>query len=152
MIEGYYYLHENKSMIFKRNLDDGTYADIIDSDFCKALWSIDPENREHAWNICVEGLASGADRKRIMELAEKWYCDEEDAQIYADRMGISLTKDGDAWIATREKDKKIKDNSVLIFGHGETVIDAMSNLIKHLGYKPSKLWGHNVKSIVNLKL
>ena len=46
-IEGWYYLHENGDMIYKRELG-GTDADIRESSFAKMLWPFDPDDRAGA--------------------------------------------------------------------------------------------------------
>ena len=66
-ISGWYYLHTNGELIYKRDLD-GTAADIRESDFARALWPMDPTDRESAWTILVEALALGANEERIAEL------------------------------------------------------------------------------------
>ena len=98
-MEGWYYLHTNGELIYKRELG-ATAADIRESDFARALWPMEPSDREGAWRILVEGLAAGANPERIKELAERWECDNEDADIYAERLGINLFLDGNQWCAT----------------------------------------------------
>jgi hypothetical protein len=63
-IEGWYYLHTNGELIYKRELGE-TAADIRESPFAKGLWPLDVSDRENAWRICVEGLAAGANRARV---------------------------------------------------------------------------------------
>jgi hypothetical protein len=60
-IQGWYYLHTNGSLIYKRDFD-GTVADFRDSDFVRAFWPLDPSDREGPWpSIHVFGLTkSGA--------------------------------------------------------------------------------------------
>ena len=72
-MEGWYYLHQNGELIYKQDLD-GIEADIRESPFAVALWPCNTSNRAHAWRILVEGLAAGAHKDRIMELAQKWEC------------------------------------------------------------------------------
>ena len=66
MITGYYYLHENGSLIYKVGTD--CVADFRESDFVKAFWPFDPEDRETAWNLLVESLAAGANKDRVISL------------------------------------------------------------------------------------
>ena len=70
-LEGWYYLHTNGSLIYKRELGE-TAADIRESDFARAMWPMDPTDRAGAWNVLVEALALGADAARVKELAAKW--------------------------------------------------------------------------------
>ena len=97
--EGWYYLHTNGELIYKRELG-GTAADIRESDFARGLWPCDPGDRELAWRIVVEALAAGANKARVLELAAKWQCDDEDAETYAERVGCNLFMDGNKWCAT----------------------------------------------------
>lgn len=136
-IEGWYYLHENGSLIYKRELG-GTAADIRESDMARGLWPFDPGDREGAWRICVEGLAGGATPERIKELATLWKCDDEDADSYAGRVGCNLYMDGNAWCAT---DMHFMDLQSSPAGFGGTKLEAMAALAKDMGFKPSKMWG-----------
>jgi len=137
MITGFYYLHTNNDLILKHNLP-GTAADIRESDFAVMLWPVDTKNRENAWQILIEALACGADLVRILELAVLWHCDDADAQVYADRVGILLSLDGDQWCATRKDFVNFQESSA---GFGKYALDAMAALCKDLGYKPQKMWG-----------
>lgn len=131
-IQGWYYLHTNGELIYKKNIDNGVAADIRESDFALGMWPVDPTNRLNAWTIVVEGLAAGATRSRVMELADKWKCDDVDADIYAKLMKIGVSQDdNNRWIATRNDSR----------GIGETKLDAFADLARNLGYKPSKMWG-----------
>ena len=67
MIQGWYYLHTNGSLIYKRELGR-TAADIRESDFARGLWPLDPSDREGAWRIVIEGLAAGANPALAKEL------------------------------------------------------------------------------------
>ena len=137
-IEGWYYLHENGSMIYKRELDGGTAADIRESPFALAMWPLDPTDRAGAWRIVVEGLAAGAKRERIMEMAEKWGCTAADAQHYAEYIGAILQMDGNQWCATRKDFTDLQESPA---GFGDNPVDAFAALAKELGYRPAKMWG-----------
>ena len=63
-IEGWYYLHENGSLIYKRELG-GTAADIRESSFARAMWSYDPRDRENAWTMLVEAKAAGTEYQEV---------------------------------------------------------------------------------------
>lgn len=144
-IIGWYYLHTNGDMIYKRELGD-TAADIRESDLAVMLWPMDPEDRAGAWRILVEGLAAGANRERIAELAAKWGCDDADAQHYAQHIGCRLYRDGAAWCATRADFINLQESPA---GGGETALEAFSELAKALGYRPQKMWGATFKSLVS---
>lgn len=146
-ISGYYYLHVNNSLIYKP-YDEGRVADFRESDMVRAFWPMNPSDRENAWTILVEGMAAGADRGRVKELAEKWQCNDEDAEIYAERVGITLFMDGDKWCATGPGFINLQEFKA---GFGDTCLEAMANLAKDLGYKPSKMWGHSFHSLLQMQ-
>ncbi len=68
-MDGWYYLHTNGELIYKRDLD-GTAADIRESTFARALWPMEPSDREGAWRILIEGLAAGANLKFWLTVGE----------------------------------------------------------------------------------
>lgn len=144
-IEGWYYLHVNGELIYKRELG-GTAADIRESDFARGLWPCDPQNRQNAWTTLVEALAAGANKVRVMQLASHWHCDDEDAQEYAKRIGCRLYKDGSAWCATRMDFENLQASPS---GFGVTGLEAMAELCKKLGYIPAKMWGMGFEGLLN---
>lgn len=138
MIEGWYYLHINGELIYKKELG-GTAADIRESDFAVALWACDPTDRGTAWDCLVESLAAGAKKERVFELAEKWHCDDDDAQQYNELiLGGRLFRDGSQWCATQGNFVNLQKSPA---GFGDTALEALGDLCKNLGYKPSKTWG-----------
>jgi len=144
MIQGWYYLHTNGDLIYKRELG-GTAADIRESPFAKGLWPCDPENRKNAWNILIEALSGGANKSRIKELSDKWHCDNNDAKIYADVVGCKIYKDGNQWCATRKDFINLQESPA---GFGDTALEAMAELAKELGYKPMKMWGESFENLL----
>lgn len=144
MIIGWYYLHVNGDLIYKRDLP-GTAEDIRESDFAVALWPLDITNRADAWKICVEGLAAGARPERIAELANKWGCDDKDAPHYAEYVGCVLGIDGNKKTATRRDFINLQESPC---GFGDTYLEAMSDLCRQLGYKPSKMWGNSFADLI----
>jgi hypothetical protein len=136
-ISGWYYLHTNGSLIYKRDTETAC-ADIRDSDFALMLWPVDHYDRESAWRIVIEACALGCSAERINELAAKWHCTDKDAAIYAARVGCLLSKDGPDWCATR---RDFVDLASSPAGFGKTALEAMAALCKDLGYRPSKMWG-----------
>ena len=71
-IQGWYYLHQNKDLIYKPNPD--AIVDIRDSDLCHSAWAWDGQ-RSSVWQILVEANSLGANKERIEELSKKWVCD-----------------------------------------------------------------------------
>lgn len=143
-IIGWYYLHTNGNLIYKRELG-GTAADIRESSFAVGLWPVDQTDRKTAWDICVEGLAAGANKTRIADLAEKWGCDDKDATKYAEILGCTIERDGNAWCATAPNFINLQESPA---GYGETALEAMAELCKALGYKPNKMWGATFKDLL----
>jgi len=144
---GWYYLHTNGELIYKKNLGE-TADDIRESEFAKGLWLFDPNDRESAWRIIVESLAAGAKKERVMEFAAKWECDDKDADVYAERIGCNLFMDGNQWCATKTD---FEDLQVSPSGFGDTKFEAMGALAKELGYKPSKIWGDTFSDLLHTK-
>jgi hypothetical protein len=141
-IQGWYYLHENKELIYKNNPD--AITDIRDSDLCHSAWPWDG-SRQSAWTILVEGLALGANPERIKELAGKWGCNDNDVINYAACIGVELGVDGNQKTATRKDFVNIQESSI---GFGVTYLEAMAALCKDLGYTGGKMWNHTFESLV----
>ncbi len=138
MIEGWYYLHTNGSLIYKKDFGS-TAADIRESDFARMLWPVSTDDREGAWTILVEALAMGANVTDVKSLAKKWGCDDNDAMVYAARVGVALSLDGDKMCATRLDFVDLMESTA---GFGDTALEAMANLCKFLGFAPTKLGWH----------
>ena len=144
-ISGYYYLHTNGSLIWKRYFDGEQVADFRESPFVRHFWSVDISDREKAWTVLVEALAIGADKENVTRLADKWKCTDVDASVYADRIGIDLYLDGANWCARRPN---AIDLAQCPHGFGETALEAMASLAKQLGMRAQKMWGPTFKSLV----
>lgn len=149
MIQGWYYLHTNGDLIYKPDMDGTEVADIRESNFARGLWAIDTEDRESFWSIVVESFAAGANEKRVQELAKKWQCDDEDAKVYAERIGAKLFKDGTSWCATKSDFKNLQESPA---GFGEHAYEALGKLCKILGYTASKMWGPTFKALLAPKV
>jgi len=143
-IVGCYYLHENGSLIYKPGTDCA--ADIRESDLARMLWFLDPADRMNAWSILVEACALGAKRERIDELAAKWFCDNDDADEFAKRAGITLSLDGNAWCATGPGFENLQESPA---GFGDSKLKAMAELAKAIGYRPSKIWAKSFVDQLN---
>ena len=135
-IEGWYYLHENGDLIYKRELG-GTAADIRESSFARCMWPMDPSDRMGAWNIAVEGLALGAKPERVADLAGKWMLTDTDAAHYAERLGVTLDMDGDAWCA---KQPGFVDLQTSIAGFGTTALEALAALARLVKVPAGTMW------------
>lgn len=142
---GWYYLHTNGDLIYKRDLE-GTAADIRESDFAVGLWPINETDRLTAWNILVEGLAAGANPARVAELADLWNCNNADAEIYAQHVGVQFLQEGSQWMAVRQDFQNLQES---LAGFGATKLEAMAELAKALGYRPNKMWGPTFQTLLS---
>ena len=142
-VEHCYYLHENGELIAKVRME-GIEADFRESPFVKMFWFIDTEDRETAWTLLVEALAAGAKKERVMDLAAKWKCDDEDADIYADRIGVGIVRDGKSWCAHLKDFVNLQESPA---GFGDTKLEALADLATNLDYVPQKMWGRSFKEL-----
>lgn len=143
-IIGWYYLHTNGDLIYKKDLD-GTAADIRESPFAVSMWPIDDQNRLTAWDTVVESLAIGANKDRVKELALKWQCTNEDAENYALRIGCTLGIDGNQYTATKKDFTNLQESPC---GFGDTKLEAMADLCKQLGFTGGKMWNAKFKDLL----
>lgn len=137
-ITGYYYLHQNGSLIFKRETDGAQVADFRESDLVRHFWRFDSDDREGAWRIVVEAMALGADEARVRTLAGLWRCTDSDAAVYASRVGARLYRDGNAWCAVAADFINLAESPA---GFGATAVEALAHLAKALGFEACKTWG-----------
>jgi hypothetical protein len=145
-IIGWYYLHANGSLIYKPHVDAA--ADIRDSDLARCMWPMDPADRKGAWDICVEGLALGADSTRVAELATKWGCDDVDADRYASVVGIRVQLDGNQWCATGLNFINLQESPA---GFGNTKLQAMAALAKSMKLGAGKMWRTTFADLLQMK-
>lgn len=139
---GWYYLHENKSLIYKNYPD--AIADIRESDLCTAAWAWDG-TRQTAWQILVESLAIGANPARVKELSETWKCNDQDAINYAEFIGLIQGQDGNQKTATKKDFINLHESPC---GFGHSYLEAMSNLCSQLGFKGGKMWQDTFQELV----
>jgi hypothetical protein len=99
MIAGYYYLHANGAVLYKRAAP-GVITDFENSDLVKCWWPVEPDDRRGAWRILIEASARGATPETIAQHAHLWHCDSPDAYRYALREGIELREDAGEFVAT----------------------------------------------------
>ncbi len=142
-----YYLHTNGDLIHKNDID-GQAADIRESDFAIGLWFLDDLRRVDAWRILVESLAAGAHKDRVFDLATKWGCSNDDAYNYANYLDFILEMDGNDFCAKPSWFNNLLESPA---GFGPTALEAISDLCKQLGYKPSKMWGKSFKDLLEEK-
>lgn len=150
-ITGYYYLHQNGSLIFKRETDGGQVADFRESDLVRHFWRFNSEDRECAWRIVVEASALGADEARVRELVGLWQCTDSDAAIYASLIGAALYRDGNAWCATASDFVNLAESPA---GFGQTAVCALADLAKRLGFQASKTmwWSESFSDLLKQRI
>lgn len=141
-IQGWYYLHENKELIYKPNPD--AITGIRESDLCHSAWTWDG-TRQSAWAILVESLSLGAKKERIDELAKTWGCDDKDAISYAQWLGIELGEDGSSKFARCQDFINLQESPC---GFGDIYLEAMSDLAKQLGYVGGTMWNATFKDLI----
>ncbi|ARD61594.1 hypothetical protein Y71_17290 [Kosakonia radicincitans DSM 16656] len=140
---GWYYLHENGDLIYKPSPD--AIVDIRDSDFAVCSWPLDASSRKTAWEFLVEALALGANKQRVSELAEKWHCDDADAEKFAEVIGITIKKDGNAWCAHKADFIDLESSPA---GFGDNKLEAMASLAKQLGIHGGHMWRSTFSDLV----
>lgn len=126
-IDGWYYLHQNGCLIYKRNLGEGSMPE-PSSPFVRRIWPIDISERALAWFIAIEAGALGVKKERIQELAQKWGLTDEDAEEFASHTGqFKIFKDGDTWCATFKDFTDLQESQC---GFGKTALEAFIELAK----------------------
>ncbi len=121
LIDGYYYLHTNGDLILR-----STEPEIEPGGFVVEVWPFF-QSRNCAWVILVEALARGAKKDRVQELAEKWSCNDDDAQIFVNQVGLKVFRDGDKWCATFADFTNLQESQA---GFGDTALEALADLAR----------------------
>lgn len=98
-MNGYYYLHTNGNLIYKNAYVVDSDPDYFDSPFVKKWWRFDSTERQNAWAIMLESLASGLNISRAKELSTKW--------------GLTITDFYEFMMRNTEPPKLQKDGIVL---------------------------------------
>ena len=144
MIDGYYYLHTNGDLIYKRYLDDEQVSDFRESPFVKMFWGIDLEDRSTAWGMLVEATTLGADKKRVDELCEKWGINDTDGKRYLEYLGLEISQDGNQICVKRKDFINLQESPA---GFGDDIFSALVDLCKQLKYTPQKMWGKSFSDL-----
>lgn len=142
---GWYYLHENGDLIYKPSPD--AIVDIRDSDFAVCSWPIDVSSRLSAWELLVESLALGACKDRINELADKWHCNDQDADKFASVVGVEIERDGDQWCAHKSDFINLQESPA---GFGNNKLEALADLAKELGLMGGHMWRSTFSDLVKV--
>lgn len=133
---GYYYLHTNGTLLFKHAYLDGAEQEFEfrESPFAVMFWKVDAQKREDMWRVLIEALALGGEPQGITKLANMAGCNDHDAQVYAERIGVRLTRyDSGQWAAACQKGAAFNPSSC-------SALQAMGELCRTLGYRANKLW------------
>lgn len=141
MIKGYYFLNIGGKLQYSSLI---TPADLRDDKDVVTFWPVG-DSREFAWEMLIGSLSCGAVKEEVMHLAGKWGCNDSDAEIYAERIGVVLSIDEIFKMATTKQFVDIQESPC---GFGETYLEAMANLCTALGYKPQKMWGATFADLV----
>jgi hypothetical protein len=88
-IEGWYYAHANKDIIFKREKPE-----MEPGGFVKRVWPFDPEDRAGAYCILIEAAVMDSKKERLDQLIEKWKITDDDCLITAGYYSILLMQIG----------------------------------------------------------
>jgi hypothetical protein len=121
----YYYLHENGDLIHKAKTVVEADPSYFDSPFVVRVWGISTEFRAHAWFLCVEALALGANKERVMELKKLWGLTDEDGMTFAENMKpLVLTRSENQWHVYDGEHRSLK------FGKGDSVLEAFAEFAK----------------------
>ncbi|WP_312740494.1 hypothetical protein [Cedecea neteri] len=144
-INGWYYLHQNGDLIYKPSPD--AIVDIRDSDFAVCAWPIDVKDRKSAWELLVESLALGANKSRVKELAQKWNCNDSDADMFASVVGVVIKEDGNAWCAHKSD---FIDLQVSPSGFGDSKLEALASLAESLGLTGGHIWRNTFSDLVKV--
>lgn len=134
MEAGWYYLHSNGELIHR--LDLGNPERILqENESVRTFWFVgDGDDRDQAWSLLVEALAGGASYERVMKLAARWRCNDDDALAYAQRVGCDLERFNEGWFAT----PAATGRQPVAFG--VTALEAMAALCKDMGYVSKRDW------------
>lgn len=141
MISGYYFLSDAGHLQYSSRINP---ADLRDDKDVVMFWPVS-DSRESTWEMLIQSLSCGAVKAEVIHLADKWRCNDADAAIYAERIGVVLSVDESFKMAATKSFINIQESPC---GFGETYLEAMANLCAALGYKPQKLWGASFASRV----
>ena len=132
-VSGYYYLHSNGDLIYKR---EGFFdSKDCDSNFVEAIWPIDLSDRTCAWLMLIEAGSLKADENRLDELILLWGINDKDAPNFAEVLEdiLLLKKIGDRWITTFRSNiysnySDFLDPELRTLGFGKTAFEALIDL------------------------
>lgn len=150
--KGWFYLHTSGDLIWKgaAYTDEG---DLRESPFVVMFWPFYEGDREQAWTTLVEARAAGANRRRVLELAAKWGCTDEDAAEYVRRIDVTAVRDprdGNRWLVVPPAGGRaavvggaIREWLAGELGRGDTILEALAALAVAIGWSPMKTGGES---------
>lgn len=133
-MSGVFYLHENREIIYKHGY---TWAD-LDHEFVRSVWPVgDPATKMDLWTIAVEAGAMGVP-------FEGYDFSDDDALIYAGRVGCGLFQEGSRWVATR------RDYCTPV-GIGDSGLSALAGLCRALEFNGRWVFSDSFLELVRPK-
>ena len=126
-IDGYYYLHTNGDLIYKKAVVVDHDPNYFDSPFVRKVWPIDLKSRAKLYSFLIEAAAMEARSNRIKEIRELNSMTDEDCQTFAERTGFKLFKDGNQWCAAKGDFVNLQES---IAGFGDTPFEAFVALCR----------------------
>lgn len=148
-IQGWFYLHPSYDLIYIADRP-GVPAALQECSFAVGFWAFDGSDKDGATEMLIEALAAGANRDRIMELAQQWgHHDPIEMYIYAKSIGVELfflPFDGSVNVpgyggqygARVLNAMHAKSKNARSVGVGSSPLDALAHLANKLGYAASK--------------
>lgn len=97
-ILGYYYLHVNGNLIWKRYIDDKQEEEIYNSDLVKKFWTIRENERESLWAVAIEAYCWGNEvtAPQVEEFSIKHNLSNLDGEFFAERAGMYVAQSSDS--------------------------------------------------------
>lgn len=128
---GYFYLHTNRELIYKPDIDGRLKEDLDSSDLVTAYWPVASDDRESLWTCLVEAAARGANPEKIEFMVKTHGMDSADAVMYAERIGFKLAGSDvrKLWAAFSSNFVDQRHSGI---GLGETAFDAIVELCRSL--------------------
>ncbi len=125
---GWYYLHTNGDLIWKR-----FRPEVEAGGFVRKVWKLDTSDRGNAWLIIIEAMALGARKSRTEALIAKWGLTDDDALEFVKQATskgepvFRLFRDGDQWCATFADFVNVQESQC---GFGARAVDALADLAR----------------------
>jgi hypothetical protein len=120
---GYFYLHENKDIIFKREKPEMEIGG-----FVKRVWPFDPEDRAGAYCILIEAAVMDVKPERLETLLEKWQITDDDCLIAAGYYSMLLFQNAPRGLWNKWAVRWAEHDTPI--GYGPTAFLSMVDLVR----------------------